>query len=252
MERETAEKITIHITGDIAPDRLSAGELGELLNNLEDSIVPIVRRDSPSMDELGVMSLLAIETGSLSLAFSAPPAFVSPIRTLVSCFSIGDLSSLPEKSRRAVVWLSKWSRGRLFTLDWRIGAERIGSISPTLEVKFTEAPKLQGTTTLSGTVRSVGGERPSFKLRLAGGDLAVCTCDEDLARQCGKFLYRKVVVEGVAKNNILTGEMESFEASAVVLSERKLLSGIESIREKFGSVFDAIDPEAYMAQVRGD
>jgi hypothetical protein len=87
---------------------------------------------------------------------------------------------------------------------------------------------------------------------MAMGDLLVCTCGEELARQAGKYLYRKVIVEGVARNNVLTGEIASFEATTVSLAERKLSEAFSAIREQFGSAFDAVNVDQFMHQVRGE
>jgi hypothetical protein len=86
---------------------------------------------------------------------------------------------------------------------------------------------------------------------MATGELLFCSCSEELARQAGKYLYRRVLVEGIARNNVLTGEIASFEANAVSLAERKLSEAFAAIREQFGSAFDAVNVDEFMNQVRG-
>ena len=59
-------------------------------------------------------------------------------------------------------------------------------------------------------------------------------------------------MEGFARNNMLTAEIASFEATAIALAERKLGAAFDSIRERFGSAFDAVDVDRFMSQVRGE
>ena len=51
---------------------------------------------------------------------------------------------------------------------------------------------------------------------------------------------------------MLTAEIASFEATAIALAERKLGAAFDSIRERFGSAFDAVDVDRFMSQVRGE
>jgi hypothetical protein len=188
----------------------------------------------------------------VTLAFSIPSQFSPAVNMLGSRFASGAISDLPDKCRRAVIYLGKWCRARSFTMDWILGSTKVGSIGPSLDLKFEASPQLRGSASLYGTIRSVGGEKPSFKLRLQSGELLVCSCSEELARQTGKYLYRKVSVEGIAKNNILTGEVASFEATAISLSEKRLSEAFDAIRKQFGGAFDALDVEEFMGRVRGE
>lgn len=198
------------------------------------------------------VSLVSITDGSVTLGFALPPSFATSVTLLGSRFATGNISDLPDKSRQAVLWLGKWCRSHALILDWLLGENRVGSITPSLDLTFEASPQLRGSAVLSGTIRSAGGERPSFKLRIATGELLVCTCGEELARQAGKYLYRKVLVEGIARNNVLTWEISSFEASTVNLAERKLSEAFAAIQEQFGSTFDAVNLEQFMNQVRGE
>jgi len=252
MGDTTADKLTIHITGGASPEKIGAGELGTLLQALEQSVTAIAQRDDPDTSSETKFALLSIDAGSVKLAFSIPSSYSPSISLLCSRFASGDISDLPEKCRRAVMSLGKWCRDRSFTIDWLLGETWIGSISPALDFRFEAAPQLRGSAALVGTIRTVGGEKPSFRLRLSGGDLLACSCGEDLARQAGKYLYRRVSVEGFARNNMLTAEIASFEATAIALAERKLGAAFDSIRERFGSAFDAVDVDRFMSQVRGE
>jgi hypothetical protein len=252
MEDIPADTLTIHITGGASPETVGAGELGELLLSLEQSVFSIAQRDDPDSPESGRLALVGISAGTLSLALSVPKPLLPAITLLCSRFVSGDISDLPEKCRRAIISLGKWCRARSYNMDWLLGKTLIGSITPSLDLRFEASPQLRGSAVLSGEVHSVGGERPSFKLRLASGELLVCACGDGLARLAGKYLYRKVTIEGFARNNILTGEIASFEATAISLTERKLSEAFDSIREQFGSDFDAVDVDGFMNKVRGE
>jgi hypothetical protein len=252
MEGKAAETLTIHITGGASPEQIGAGELGELLQAFEQSVLTIAQRDAPESAAKTKLSLVSVAGGSLTLAFSVPEPLFPAITLLGSRLVSGDISDLPEKCRRAIVALATWCRNRSLNMDWLLGKTPIGSITPFLDLTFEAAPHLRGSAVLSGTIRTVGGERPSFMLRIASGDLLSCSCTEELARFAGKYLYRRVTVEGFAKNNILTGEIAAFEATALMLAEKKLSEAFDSIRERFGNAFDAVDVEGFMKQVRGD
>ncbi len=253
MGETKAEKLTIHITGETSPELMGVGDLAELLQALEQSILSIVQRDSSEAVGAEKMALVAIGAGSINLAFLLPLSYLPSVSLLGSRIGTGDISDLPDRSRRAVLSLSRWCRMRALTVDVQVGASRIASITPDLELKFEEAPHIRGTTELYGKVHSVmGGDRPSFKLRLLAGDLLSCACSEELARQAGKYLYRKVKAVGIAKNNVSTGEISSFEATALALAEHKVSEAFEAIRKEYGSVFDSLDVDQFMKQVRGD
>jgi hypothetical protein len=253
MGETKAEKLTIHITGETAPELMGAGDLAELLQSLEQSVMPIVQRDSPQIPAESKLALVSIGAGSINLGFSYPAAYSKAFTLLGAKIDSGDISDLPERSRRGVIGLGKWCRARSLSLDMNIGASKIASVTPELELRFETAPRILGTTELFGKVHSVvGGEKPSFKLRLTAGDLLSCSCGEDLARHAGRYLYRKVKVEGRAANNIATGEICAFEATAIALAEHKVSEAFEDIRKEYGSVFDALNVDEFMKQVRGD
>jgi hypothetical protein len=245
------DTLTIHITGGATPAQLGAGELGKLLQSLEQSVLALVQRDAPEALSEQKLALVAIAGGSVTLDFALPSSYAPSIFLLGSRFSTGNISDLPEKCRQAVLWLGKWCRSHALSLEWLLGGNTVGSITPSLDLVFEAAPQLRGNAELSGSIHSVGGERPSFKLRMATGELLICSCGEELAQQAGKYLYRKVLVEGIARNNVLTGEIASFEANAVSLAERKLSEAFAAIREQFGSAFDAVNVDEFMNRVRG-
>jgi hypothetical protein len=253
MGETKADKLTIHITGETSPELMGAGELAEFLQALEQSILSIVQRDSPEAAVKDKLALVAIGAGSVNLAFSLPPSYSPSVALLGSRMATGDISDLPDRSRKAVLSLSRWCRSRALTVDMQVGASKIASITPDLELRFETAPHIRGTAELYGKMHSVmGGDRPSFKLRLPAGELLACACGEGLARQAGKYLYRKVKAEGYAKNNVATGEICSFEATALELAEHKVSVAFEAIRNEYGSVFDSLDVGQFMKQVRGD
>ncbi len=214
-------------------------------------MLALVQRDAPEAISERKLALVGIAGGSVTLEFAFPSSYAPSITLLGSRFNTGNISDLPDKCRQAVRWLGTWCRSRALSLEWLLGGTRVGSITPTLDLTFEAAPQLRGSTQLSGSIQSVGGERPSFKLRMATGELLICSCSEELAQQAGKYLYRKVLVEGIARNNVLTGEIASFEANAVNLAERKLSEAFAAIREQFGSAFDAVNVDEFMNRVRG-
>ena len=233
MGETKAEKLTIHVTGETSPELMGAGDLAEFLKSLEQSILPIVQRDSPEAPAGAKLALVAISAGSVNLAFSLPGDYSKAVFLLGARVTAGDISDLPDKSRRGVLGLGKWCRARLLSLDMDMGASRIASITPDLELKFEAAPHIRGTTELFGKMHSVvGGERPSFKLRLPAGDLLSCSCGEELARHAGKYLYRSVKIEGLARNNVATGEICAFEATAIVLAEHKVSGSFRGDTER--------------------
>ncbi len=243
------DPLTIHITGSISLATLSAGELGELLKNLADAVLSVAGRQSDA--SLPVFPLTGIADGSLVLTFGADSRVHEAAGVVCRAFAKGDVTSLPDPSRRAVLALSRWSRKFSYSLEWWQGGRSLGIITPQLELTFQTAPMIRGTTTLAGMVRSVGGERPSFKLRLPTGELIICQCSEDLAQTAGKYLYRTVSVAGTARHNVRTGELGAFEVSSVTLSERRIQDAFRKIRDEFGSSFDAVDTDIFMDQVRG-
>jgi hypothetical protein len=252
MGEAKAEKLTIHITGKTSPESLGAGELGELLQSIEASILSIAKRQSPAGLLEQKLSLVSIGSGSVSLAFASPAPYTPAVELLGSSLASGDITDLPEACRRAVVRIGKWCRDRSLTIDYRLAERIIASISPSLETRLESAPRLKGKTALTGKVHSVGGEKPSFKLRLASDELQACSCSDELARLAGKQLYCRIEVEGFAETNMSTGQIASFEAVALRPIERKVTDAVNSIRERFGEYFNTIDVDQFMKEMRGD
>ena len=65
---------------------------------------------------------------------------------------------------------------------------------------------------LFGTVERVGGAEPRVTLRLHSGESIHCEVSGDLAKQLGRTLYERVVLEGTAVWDAYTGERKSFQA----------------------------------------
>jgi len=171
MGEITFDTLHIHITGNISPETLGAKELADVLTNLQDAILPSIVPVTEVLTVDAKLSLSGLSSGTLTLTFSSNRPLDHAMDILSECFHTTDFSSLPDLSRRAVLWLGKWSRRFDYQLEWIFKDKLRGTITPELELK---------------------------------------------------------------------------------LNEHRIGDAVHQIRERFGEHFDAIDPDAFMAQVRGE
>lgn len=241
---------SLTIGGDISLSTVSLGDLADVLRLIEACVLPIAQ--GGDQDQTLQVSLSHLSPGSVRLGFTASTAALVLAWNVVSlAVSRGDLTALPASSRDAVIALARKSRDRCWSMAFSRGRKLLSTITPKTEFIIESSPTLRGGTTIFGRIVRAGGKDPHIWLDLAEGGHLTCDVDEDLACRAGALLYRDIEASGEAVWNTATGSLASFrivELEARPLGEE---DPFEALRSQFGKFFDPIDPDAFVAELRG-
>lgn len=249
--------LEIRLSGaGILPDTVRAGEIADILNSVEDMISSVALQRYPRLtrDDL-LVGLVGIASGSIHLQFSSklPDIVVPAFHAVAESIETNQYRNLPIGSVRALQTIASFVRRRDCLAEFVIpnGDDQVvAEISPQTEI--TPVPFLTGVTTLYGMIIRVGGRTPKAMLETVDGQTVYCDLRRELARELGSKLYQWVAIEGVAKWNSETLNLEEFRIDAVFDYERR------SIHESFVELseltsryyLDIEDVAGYVAQLR--
>lgn len=131
--------------------------------------------------------------------------------------------------------------------------ELTGTATLEQSVEIVQAPQLVGETTLYGYLFRVGGrKRTTALIAPISGGLVTAKVPRSLAGALGARLYHHVGVEGLARWNARTLNIEAFEVRAITpYRDTPIDEAFQNIRERFGHHFDTVNVEEFMADIRG-
>lgn len=253
------------IGGDARPADIRASELAEVLKSIENMLVAEVQTENReiSREALGI-SLTQIEDQSVGLRFATRlPSLVVPVFLLISqCVRTNSYAELTNASTQNLRSLVNFAHERKYRAElisyWSETHDRSSDQADVRAVidentRVTEARVLEGRTTLYGRVVRAGGRSPKIMFETRGRIL-YCDATERIARQAGERLYLPCGLEGTAKWDADTLDLQEFVAESVVPFEnRNVADAFAQIRARFGQYFDAIeDVDAFVADLRRD
>lgn len=198
--------IEVRLAGDIKPESLSASDLGDLLKEVEKTLLPIVVRDNPTVaaDEV-FLSLVDIGHSSVGLRFT--PSYhqylIAALTVLTYSIVENSYSRLPSQSVQSLKEIADFSKKRNCAVEFR---DRVGTqppiavITPDTEIPEVETVYLEGETTIYGKIFRVGGlDKPTVHIRLPENSTLVCNVKSDLAVELAHRLYSWVGLSGIAR-----------------------------------------------------
>lgn len=252
------EKIFFRFRGEkIQPSNIRAGELGDLLDAIEETIAQAVISQYPRLtkDNL-VIGLAAINAGSLDLQFTTalPEVVIPTYERMARALHENEINAFPVDIYEPFGKILHFARKQNSQIDLDIlkNGQRLtlATISP--DFVLPEAAFITGETTLYGELVRVGGVEPKAEIKTISGKTYFCPFSKDLAPALGKLLYRQISVTGIAKWNALTYEIKQFNiVSLNDYQPESLTQTFTELREQFGDYFNDIDDvNAYVSSLR--
>lgn len=244
---------------DIYPENIKAKELADIIINLEESLLNIVKKQHPdiSIDEI-IIPLVNIDSGSATLRFKpSVPIILSAFIMLSSSIANANFENLPTRSIEGIQVISDFTRKRNCVAEFRVHADSEypeAIIEPSTDIIVPESFYLIGETVLYGEIERVGGVAPKAVIRIADGRTIHCNVTIELAKELGRRLYSKCGFSGKAKWSAENYLVESFQIEKIIdYQETSILSAITEISSKFGKYYkDIEDVIEYVSKIRGE
>lgn len=246
-------ELGIRFTGNqIQPGRVSAKHLADVLRAYEDVIADLVTNHSPEISkDLIVVGLSEITHQSVGLQFEANvPELTLPAATqLTEAIQQLRFDMLPETARKFFITVRNFTRRYGCTAEIQAQGQ-LATIDETSEI--ATPPKLTGFTTVYGTVQRVGGDEPRVRLQMFTGESVYCTTTVDMAKEIGDHLYEDVGLEGTATWDYESLKIEEFKVDRLLpYGSTSAALAFRELRSEFSEIFDSIDPDEFVAEIRG-
>ena len=253
------ELFELHFTGEnISPDNIRIGEIAIILDSIENVLLSIISEENPTQtkDTLTI-GLHTIKEGSLGLQFASKlPEVVTPaFKKAAHSIRSGTAEELPPDSIPYFEKILSFVRKHHALADFIVANGKV-EILATLTPDF-ELPRpiyLNGQTTIFGEIVRVGGVEPKVEVKLISGQTIYCPFDISLASRLGSLLYQLVGLEGEAKWDPRTYEIEDFRLTGISpYRDTPLPEAFQSLSEIAGKYYEDIDDvTGYITELRGD
>jgi len=248
--RSVADKtFEIKIDGQgVAPETVRLRDLHEVLHAFEFAMTLVAGRQSD-------LHLVGIKKSSAGFdLFVDPMAYRAAVKC-ASAIASRDLSPLPERARESLLEIRSKARNKGWTVKIS-GSNGMPSAEITPDTDFVTDAIISGISTLTATIVRVGGTpRPTAQLQLPNSDRLTATiATEQLATELAQRLYHRVSVEGEAKWSSADWSIVDFKITGIGPFDDKasLLETINLLRDMSGDIWDDIDPDEYIANLRAE
>jgi hypothetical protein len=213
--------LEIHFTGEgILPETIRAGEMAEVLSSFEEMVSSLVVAEHPKLtkDDL-IVGLINIQRGSVRLQFSSqlPEVVIPAFLQISKSVKEQNFNALPGNTIKSLQTFSSFLHKKGCSADFvtRNGRENVlATMTP--DVKIAPVEYISGDTTLYGEVIRVGGRDPKAMVESIDGNTVYCDiANEDLAREVGEHLYLMTKLDGTARWDARSLNLEEFKITKV-------------------------------------
>jgi hypothetical protein len=243
--------------GGILPKSIRAGEMAEVLSSFEDMLSSLVMVDHPKLtkDDL-IVGLINIQGGSVRLQFSSqlPEAVIPAFLQISKSVKEQKFNMLPSNTIKSLQTFSSFLHKKGCSADFVTINGRVKVLATmTPDVEIAPVEYIGGDTTIYGEVIRVGGREPKAMVETVDGTTVYCDiANEDLAREVGEHLYLMTKLDGTAKWDARSLNLEEFKITKV--SEFGRIGIVETFGELsklVGQYYaDVTDVESYIASIR--
>lgn len=211
---ELAFRLVVRGEG-VSPETTSIGELAELLARLDRGLKALIA-DGQARESQVQLSLVAIESGSTALAFSANnvPVVSNAVNDVNAALVAQNVERLPKPTQELVSTVRGWAERKSASLALVPESKNYDQV-PWISAGYplpSQLALVYGETVLEGLLLRVGGKTPKIGLLTSDAGLLPCNTSEELARQAAPFLYRHVALEGLASWDPHNWSLVSFTA----------------------------------------
>lgn len=255
MITETVIEIRLAGSG-LVPGNVRSKDLAEVIDSVEDMIASLIEREYPEISKEDVIvGLVALKEGSVRLQFASQlPNLVRPAYArLAQSVQKEDYTGLPSSSLDSLKKITSFSRRKNCELEfWTHNgkSEMLATIKPNTLIQ--PIPLIAGPTTIYGEVIRVGGKHPRAVIQLESTVTVSCTLDISLAKQLAMRLYTWVGLYGTGKWNAKDFKLDDFNIERILdYEDAPITNAMSELSKLIGGYFDDIDPEQYVAELRG-
>lgn len=244
---ENHAAVVFELKGEIFPESVRLKDLGNLLENIERLLLPIIYREHPDLKkkENVLISLTEISKGSVKIPLQSAyiGALIAAYTFLALAIREHNYLSLPPTSINSLRELALISekyhaRGVLTSSDPKIPSIELPPAS-----QIREELTIKGRTTLYGRVLRVGGKtKPTLMLECLDGSTVYCEITQSQARKWASRLYSMVMLKGLAVWDYYSRKILSFKIEELhPFGDKKPTETLKELSEKVGKYFEDIE-----------
>lgn len=245
----------------ISPSSFRAKEVAQILESFEVSLLSILERDHPEIDQSkAFVSLVEVQESSLKLKFVANvAALVSAFTVLTSSIKAKNLHNLPDKAIESTKEIHKIAKEKRSKLEYYNLSESseipLLEILPDDEIQMPAELRFSGHTSIYAQILRVGGKDPKARIQLLDGRSISVEVNKAIAKQLAKRLYEEVELIGVAEWS-MRGERDLIDFKIEKLGdyiESTISEAIKDLAKVIGKSWkDVEDPDKYINDLRKD
>lgn len=250
-----AEKhLALSIGGEgVTPRAIRLRDLIELLSDLERALMATagasakLRKIDP--DEFSI-SLVGLEAQLAQLHLSTSNRIQAAANRISEAIDKKSSIELPQVAAESITEMHRRASLRKWSITINNGSFS-STMTPTAPV-FSDA-LITGTTSILGTVFSVGGRRPTAKIDIEGGGTITASVDRATAKLLAGMLYRTVVLEGEAAWYAKSLELRRFKVRSVGKFDDERANAHDAfaeLRRISGDTWEGVDPDRFVRDQR--
>jgi hypothetical protein len=218
---ETNENlIGVIFSGSVSPHTVRGKDLADIIEAIEDMIASEVVKREPDLKKESVkVSLIEIKNGSLDTQYrpNLQNLTIPAIENIARSINDNRFFELSENSIKSLKTIKAFNKKYECETNISLvnGSSRL-LFSICSDTDIPTSIFIKGNTTLYGEITRVGGkDSPKIQFNTIDGILVYCDSTVKLAKEAGKKLYTQVGLNGIAKWNIKTSELISFEIESI-------------------------------------
>jgi hypothetical protein len=253
VEPPALMRFTFLIEGaNVRPETVKARDLMELLRSFESALTETARGSGADPQTLH-FSLVGVAPGSNRLDIAVDLASERAAALVAEAVERKESDLLPQPAIFHLIALQKKAHAR----DWRIHFHN-GHFGATIQPddKLFANAHFQGQTRLFAQILKVGGPRPRAQLLLTDKSKLAATVDgRELAQRLGRFLYKWVTLEGIARWSAKTFLIREFKITALGEyqdDEADPVAAFDALRTAAAGKWNDVDPDEYVHELRDD
>jgi len=232
---------------NVDPSSVRLSDLLGILGNLHTALMAT----AGGKKEQHHLSLVDVAKGSLTLVLEADSAVTAAAQRVATAIQNRSGEGLPQPAVASVRDLQR----RLRLHDWNVTLAN-GNFHSTIksDVPVFADPLVHGHTIIFGTVTKVGGIRPTASIVLLNSKhFTAELATKEIAQRLAPSLYKPVELHGDAWWYSSTMELNRFRVSSIGDFDHQAsepMRAFSELKERFGSVWDSIDPDEFVRQQR--
>lgn len=237
----------------LSPETTSIPVLIEALHEIDSATRAYAPSELASIKELPIITLAEITHSSLGVGLRSAEQYQPYIEAFANDFEHQNWDMMPMKAFLSVAKLYKTTKKLGAKLHIQFQEHSI-YILPSDPPPKRMAARATGTLALAGQIIQSGGAKPAIDFRMDKDNQIIhgIKVSEEMAKKLGNRLYTPVILRGYATWNTESWEIEEFEFNEVLEADfTEAEIGLARMRKYLSNVWDDVDVEAYMQDVRG-